>query len=167
MLALLRTWLTSLTWPSLAAIFFLNNHFSKPAVLNAVLVGVALGGGHRRRRRRCRRPPPPTIFNSCTAQRSSVALFPWWLIVLSARVPQLQKESTTCILCHINAVTVKSHLLVLVVEDITKGILVKSDLKMDKTSFLWWTSLHYQQHHEGILQRLHSLLKSRIGSLME
>ena len=86
--------------------------------------------------------------NRCTAQRSSVALFPF-----SSRLPQLQKESTTCILCHINAVTVKSHLLVLVVEDITKGILVGSDLKLVKTSFLWWTSLHHQQNHERILQR--------------
>ena len=49
--------------------------------------------------------------------------------MLSARLPQLQKELTTCILCHINAVTAKSHLLVLVVEDIAKGILVGSDLK--------------------------------------
>ena len=46
---------------------------------------------------------------------------------------QLQKESTTCILCHINAITVKSHLLLLVVEDITKGILVGSYLKMEKS----------------------------------
>ena len=38
------------------------------------------------------------------------------------------------ILCHIDIVTVKSHLLVLVVEDIKKGILVGSDLKMVKTN---------------------------------
>ena len=50
-------------------------------------------------------------------------------------LPQfLFRESTTGVLCHINAVIVKSHLLVLVVEDITKGILVGSDLKMVKTT---------------------------------
>ena len=52
-------------------------------------------------------------------------------------LPQLNKESTKCKLCHIDAVTVKNHLLVLVVEDITRGILVGSDLKMVKTNSLW------------------------------
>ena len=44
------------------------------------------------------------------------------------------KESATRILCHINAVTVKSHLLVLAVEDITKGTLVGRDLNRVKTN---------------------------------
>ena len=52
-------------------------------------------------------------------------------------LPQLHKESTTCKLCHMDAVTVKSHLLVLVVEDITRGILVESDLKTVKTNSIW------------------------------
>ena len=45
-------------------------------------------------------------------------------------LPQLYKESTTCKLWHIDAVTVKSHLLFLVEKDITRSILVGSDLKM-------------------------------------
>ena len=36
---------------------------------------------------------------------------------------------------YINAVTVKSRLLVLALKDITRGILVRSDLKMVKTNF--------------------------------
>ena len=60
-------------------------------------------------------------------------------------LPQLDKESTTSKLCLIDAVTVKSYLLVLVVEDITRGILAGSDLKMVKTTFPWWTSVHHQQ----------------------
>ena len=47
-------------------------------------------------------------------------------------LPQLHKESTTCKLCHIDAVTVQSLLVVLVVEDITRAILVGSELKMVK-----------------------------------
>ena len=43
---------------------------------------------------------------------------------------QLHKESTTCKLCHIDALTVKSHLLVLVVKDIPRSTLAGSDLKM-------------------------------------
>ena len=39
---------------------------------------------------------------------------------------QLRKDSTTCKLCHIDAVTVKSHLLVLVVKDIKKVYLVEA-----------------------------------------
>ena len=45
---------------------------------------------------------------------------------------QLHKESTTREVCYIDDVTVKSHLLVLVVEDITRGILVGGGLKMVK-----------------------------------
>ena len=59
-------------------------------------------------------------------------------MVLSARLTIYPKESTTCKLCHIDAVTVKSHLVVLVVKDITRSILVGSDLRMV-------TSLHHQQ----------------------
>ena len=45
-------------------------------------------------------------------------------------LPQLHKESTTRKLCHIDAITFKNHLLVLVVEDIPRGVLVESDLEM-------------------------------------
>ena len=89
------------------------------------------------------------------------------LCAYKLNLPQLHKESTTCKLCHIDAVTVKSHLLMLVEEDITGGILVGSDLKMVMTSFPWWTSLHHQQKHEWMPQILHSLLKSRINSQMQ
>ena len=59
-------------------------------------------------------------------------------MVLSVYLTIYPKESTTCKLCHIDAVTVKSHLLVLVVKDITRSILVGSDLRMV-------TSPHHQR----------------------
>ena len=59
-------------------------------------------------------------------------------MVPSARLRIYPKESNTCKLCHIDAVTVKSYLLVLVVEDITISIFVGSDFKMV-------TQLHHQQ----------------------
>ena len=40
-----------------------------------------------------------------------------------------------CILCHVDAVTVKSHFLVLVVEDITKGILENGQDKLSLVDF--------------------------------
>ena len=79
-------------------------------------------------------------------------------MVLSERLRIYPKESTTCKLCHIDAVTVKSHLLVLVVEDITRSTLVGRDLKMV-------TFLHYQ--YKWMLQRLHFPPKLTLGYLVE
>ena len=54
------------------------------------------------------------------------------VLCVLTNLPQFHKESTSCKLCHIDAVTVKSHLLVLVIEDIMRGILVGSDLKLSR-----------------------------------
>ena len=55
----------------------------------------------------------------------------WWKLLLTI----YPKESTTLKLCHIDAFTVKSHLLAVVVKGITGSILVGSDLKMVTSLF--------------------------------